>query len=162
MIARLEAGGNFVNNGTAVLWALALGVAFGQAQAQAPSKFDVISIKPGTGCGESGRNGSGGGRNWSPGRLKLECRTVMSLVRMAYAQFANGQRRAPGSEVPIEGGPSWINSIAYTIEAKADGSPGLEMMSGPMMQALLEDRFKLRVRRNTQAVPVYELVHFCN
>ena len=46
----------------------------------------------------------------------------------------------PGKEVPIEGGPGWINSIGYTIKAKAEGSPGLEMMSGPMMQALLEGR----------------------
>lgn len=143
------------SNRIAALWAVSLGVAYGQTQAV--SKFDVISVKPGTTCGDGGRNGTGGGRNWSPGRLRLECRTVMSLVRMAYVQFANGQRRAPGSEVPIEGGPGWINSTGYTIEAKAEASPGLETMSGPMMQALLEDRFKLKIHRDTRAVPVYEL-----
>ena len=82
------------SNRIAVFGAVALGVAFGQAHA--PSKFDVISVKPGTNCGESGRNGAGGGHNWSPGRLRLECGTVMSLVRMAYVQFADGQPRVPG------------------------------------------------------------------
>ena len=31
------------------------------------------------------------------------------------------------------------------------------MMSGPMMQKLLEDRFKLRIHRETREVPVYAL-----
>jgi uncharacterized protein (TIGR03435 family) len=31
------------------------------------------------------------------------------------------------------------------------------MMRGPMLQALLEDRFKLRVRRETKEIQVYEL-----
>jgi len=59
--------------------------------------------------------------------------------------------------VPIEGGPSWIDSDRYDIDAKADDAPGREMMSGPMMQALLEDRFKLKMRREIRTVPVYEL-----
>jgi uncharacterized protein (TIGR03435 family) len=31
------------------------------------------------------------------------------------------------------------------------------MMNGPMMQRLLEDRFKLRIHRETREVPVYDL-----
>jgi uncharacterized protein (TIGR03435 family) len=129
-----------------------------RAQSAAAPKFDVISVKPSTKCqDDGGRGGGGGGRSWSPGRLSLECRTVMSLIRMAYVQFADGTRRTRGSEVPIEGGSPWINSIHYDIDAKAGGAPGVEMMSGPMMQALLEDRFKLKVRRDTGSVLVYEL-----
>jgi len=30
-------------------------------------------------------------------------------------------------------------------------------MNGPMLQALLEDRFKLRIHRETRQLPVYEL-----
>jgi uncharacterized protein (TIGR03435 family) len=33
----------------------------------------------------------------------------------------------------------------------------MEMMRGPMMQALLEDRFKLKMHRNIVEIPVYEL-----
>jgi uncharacterized protein (TIGR03435 family) len=81
----------------------------------------------------------------------------MILVRMAYVQFADGKRRPPGSEVSIEGGPGWINSSFYTIDAKADGSPGLEFMSGPMVQTLLEERFGLKLRRDTKPDRIYEL-----
>jgi uncharacterized protein (TIGR03435 family) len=31
------------------------------------------------------------------------------------------------------------------------------MMNGPVLQAVLEDRFKLKVRRETREIPVYEL-----
>jgi uncharacterized protein (TIGR03435 family) len=147
----------------AVAGAIAFGIMNGpeiRAQSAATPKFEVISVKPNTKCGDGGGRdggGGGGGRSWSAGRLSLECRTVMSLVQMAYVQFANGTRRPPGSEVPIEGGPGWINSIRYDIDAKAGGAPGLAMMSGPMMQALLEERFQLKIRRDTRTVPVYEL-----
>ncbi len=161
--ARRKLGLKRVLQRAAVAGAIAFGIMSGpemRAQSAATSKFEVISVKPDTKCGEGGgRDGGagGGGRSWSPGRLSLECRTVMSLVRMAYVQFANGKRRPPGSEVPIEGGPAWVNSVRYDIDAKAGGAPGLEMMSGPMMQALLEEKFHLKIRRYTRTVPVYEL-----
>jgi uncharacterized protein (TIGR03435 family) len=139
-----------------VLLAATIGLA--SAQPKATPGFEVISVKPATNCGDGGRGaGGGGGRNWSPGRLRLECQTVMSLVRMAYVQFADGKRRPPGPDVPIEGAPSWADSTLYTIEATAQGSPGLEMMSGPMMQTLIEDKFRLKIRRDTRTVEVYEL-----
>jgi uncharacterized protein (TIGR03435 family) len=81
----------------------------------------------------------------------------MNLVQIAYVEFADGKWRLPGLDLPIEGGPSWINSDRYDIDAKADDAPGREMMSGPMMQALLEDRFQLKMRREIRTVPVYEL-----
>jgi uncharacterized protein (TIGR03435 family) len=59
--------------------------------------------------------------------------------------------------VPIEG-PAWIDSDRYSIDAKAEGAPSLETMRGPMMQALLEERFQLEIRRKTREVPVYALV----
>lgn len=46
----------------------------------------------------------------------------------------------------------------YAINAKAEDTSTQEMMRGPMMQALLEDRFKLKLRRETRKVPVYELI----
>jgi uncharacterized protein (TIGR03435 family) len=59
---------------------------------------------------------------------------------------------------PIGGGPAWINSARYTIEAKAEADTSRGMMQGPMLQALLEDRFKVRIHRGTREVPVYELI----
>jgi len=57
----------------------------------------------------------------------------------------------------IEGGPAWINSDLYTIEAKAEGTPGEGVMKGTMMRALLEDRFKLKIHVQTTEIPVYVL-----
>src|SRR5580698_1221154 len=57
----------------------------------------------------------------------------------------------------ISGGPDWINSERYDIVAKADGSASGKQMTGPMLQTLLEDRFKLRFHRETKLLPVYEL-----
>ena len=45
----------------------------------------------------------------------------------------------------------------YTINAKPASAQSFVMMHGPMMQALLEDRFKLKIHRETREVPVYLL-----
>jgi uncharacterized protein (TIGR03435 family) len=58
---------------------------------------------------------------------------------------------------PIEAAPAWVNSDRYTIEAKAEGTPSAEMMRGPMMQALLEERLKLEIHRAIREIPVYVL-----
>jgi uncharacterized protein (TIGR03435 family) len=142
----------------------------------ATPKFEVAAIRPSTSCdaGDGGRSGSGGGIRrirWSPGRLNLECQTVADLIRWAYLLYANGTpwpvSATTGLEIrpisfhvldqPIKGSPAWINSDRYTIDAKAESPQSQEMMRGPMMQALLEDRFKLKIHREVRDVPVYEL-----
>jgi uncharacterized protein (TIGR03435 family) len=96
---------------------------------------------------------------------------VESLIQEAYLRFMSGKAwpadPITGIEVPsisnrllhqsIQGGPGWIASDRYTIEAKAAGPETQEMMRGPMMQALLEDRFRLKIHRETRDVPVYAL-----
>jgi uncharacterized protein (TIGR03435 family) len=73
--------------------------------------------------------------------------------------FANGQRHAlpRGDFAPVEGGPAWIYSDRYELEAKAEGTPSEETMLGPMLQALLEDRFMLKIHHGAREIPVYEL-----
>jgi uncharacterized protein (TIGR03435 family) len=51
-----------------------------------------------------------------------------------------------------------MDSARYTIDAKTDIAATREAMRGPMMQAVLEERFKLKIRRETRALPVYELL----
>ena len=48
-------------------------------------------------------------------------------------------------------------SDRYTIAAKAEGNPPLSEMYGPMLQALLETRFHLKLHRETREGPVYAL-----
>ncbi len=97
-----------------------------------------------------------------PGSLNVNCESTAGLIRMAYVFFANGRlnpslaiRHKP-SLVPILG-PDWIDSDRFNIEANPEGATSLEMMNGPMLQALLEDRFKLKIHRETREVPVYAL-----
>jgi len=119
--------------------------------AEAPSKFEVASIKPGNDC--AGRMPHAP----SPGRLEV-CAPLENLINFAYVFCADGSvcRRAPGGP-PISGGPAWIHSDLYQIDAKAEGPASQAMMSGPMMQKLLEDRFQLKIRRETREAPVYAL-----
>jgi uncharacterized protein (TIGR03435 family) len=58
----------------------------------------------------------------------------------------------------IFGGPGWIDSEGYDVTANAtDSNIGIEQLR-PMLQTLLEDRFKLAVHRETREVPVYALL----
>jgi uncharacterized protein (TIGR03435 family) len=51
-----------------------------------------------------------------------------------------------------------MKSERYTIEAQTGQAAPAAVMRGPMLQTVLEDRFKLKVRRVTREMPVYELV----
>lgn len=146
---------------------------FDRAQSQPPvaaPKFEVASVRPSTNCSD-GRNGTGERIDWSPGRLRLECQAVEDLIRWAYLGYENGKPwpidSKTGSKVspvperllyqPIQGSPAWFKSQRYEIDAKAVEPVGQEIMRGPMMQALLEDRFKLKLHRESREVPVYAL-----
>jgi uncharacterized protein (TIGR03435 family) len=58
----------------------------------------------------------------------------------------------------VEGGPNWLDTDQYDIAAKATSSVPVDRMIGPMLQALLEDRFKVRVHKAARDVPVYALI----
>ena len=126
-------------------------------QGQSAPRWEVTSVKRSAGCNEGA--GRAGGRSVSadPGRLDVRCLTVMDLIRTAYAAYRNGQPAQPRRETPISGGPGWIDSERYDIDAKPEGPQSQETMRGPMMQALLEDRFRLKIHRETREVPVYAL-----
>lgn len=134
-------------------------------------KFDVASVKQ---CSSSdsgpavpgGR--SGGNYSLSPGRLHVHCMTVDTLVKLAYTvndPLVNSNGIADTQ--PVRGGPSWAHSDRYTIEAETEDavakgtttgpSAAKKLMTGPMLQALLEDRFQLKTRRETEEVPMYAL-----
>jgi uncharacterized protein (TIGR03435 family) len=61
------------------------------------------------------------------------------------------------SKEPVEGGPARVRSDRYQIDAKAETKTTQAMMRGPMLRTLLEERFKLKVRRETREVPAYAL-----
>jgi uncharacterized protein (TIGR03435 family) len=63
-----------------------------------------------------------------------------------------------GHQLKIEGGPPWVNTSLYQIDAKAGGVTDPAILDGPMMQSLLEERFQLKLHRETREIPVYALV----
>ncbi len=121
-------------------------------------KWEVTSVRR---C-EAPPPDNGGRRGLSqtsPGRMTVRCGKVAALIQQAYVRYPDGQGINPHMFYEtVDGGPSWIKSDLYDIEAKPEGTPSMEMMNGPMMQRLLEDRFKLKIHREVKEVPVYTLV----
>ena len=135
-------------------------------RAQSAPRFDVASIRPcpeGRGGGNTKMGPPGGSPIISPGRLNTGCALLAGaypmagLIQRAYGRLGLGRVPSLGSALPISGGPEWIYSYYYVINAEAAGNISKETMEGPMLQALLEDRFKLKVHREARQVPVYEL-----
>ncbi|SPE36847.1 putative Antirepressor regulating drug resistance protein [Candidatus Sulfopaludibacter sp. SbA3] len=114
-------------------------------------RFEAASIKP---CSEPL---NGPAPNSSPGRLATDCAELLNLMGNAYTSYADGHLNRNRDPTPITGGPSWIRSASYDINARAEGNPTVPMMLGPMMQKLLEDRFQLKIHRETSEGPVYFL-----
>jgi uncharacterized protein (TIGR03435 family) len=87
--------------------------------------------------------------------LDLPCQPVRVLIRIAYIR---ANFRTTGEDnLQLEGGPAWLDAKHYSIAAKADGPASIEVMEGPMMQRLLEDRFHLKTHRETREASVYAL-----
>lgn len=122
-------------------------------------QFDVASVKP---CDKNfppppsaGRGSSGA----TPSRMDLQCSTLAHLIEMAYVEFPDGvhQPMLAFKPLPIEGGAAWLRSETFQIDAETEDNVTQTMMRGPMLQLILEDRFKVKVHRETREVPVYEL-----
>ncbi len=144
----------------------------GQSAAADAPKFEVASVKRCTaddiaaarGLAGSGGRGAGGGGGvgrafGDPGMFRTGCVPLRLLLQMAYIRYADG-RAGPVSQLkdgPVEGGPGWIDSDRYTIDAKPAIPQTRTVMAGPMLQALLEDRFRLKLHRERKEVPVYAL-----
>jgi len=113
--------------------------------------FEVASVKLNSACG----NQRGPNIRPSPGRLSLSCVSLRRLISTAYGAFADGVIRWVRPEVL--GGPAWVDSDLYDIEAKTGNPATFEQINGVMLQALLEERFKVEVRREFREMPAYLL-----
>jgi uncharacterized protein (TIGR03435 family) len=69
--------------------------------------------------------------------------------------FADGVSQNP-RRMQIFGGPDWARTETWNIEARGGDAP-VAKMYGPMLQKLLEDRFQLKIHRETHQLPVYVL-----
>ena len=129
------------------LVALAVSVSGMLAQSPTPrptfDTFEVATIKPMEPDAKSGRYITMQGNN----RFVEKAYTLKLLIAAAYDLNPR----------TISGGPSWIESDHYDIVAKAPADTPLDEMYGPMMRALLEDRFGLKIHSEIRELPVYAL-----
>lgn len=118
--------------------------AFAQAQAL-PTKFDVATIKP-----NATNDDRFALRGLPGGGLSATGVTLKMLIMDAYNVKA----------FQVSGEPAWVDTARWDIEAKVQGVQNRlsQAQAGPMLRALLEERFQLRIRRETQEMPVYALV----
>lgn len=121
-----------------------------QTQTQAPARrqFDVASIRKTD--AEKPRVYVTPFAFLPGGRFTATNVTLTDVLVMAYRT-----RR-----IQLRGGPSWIDSDRFNIVAQTDEASGEVKPEqwAPMVQALLEDRFKLVLHRETQESTVYVLV----
>ena len=89
-------------------------------------KFEVASIKP---CQSDVISGIRVGGD-SPGRLTMNCQPLWALINQAYSLFRNGRLDPPGQFAPIEGGPAWVKTDLFSIEAKPAGTQVRERCAG--------------------------------
>ena len=127
----------------------------GQTQPdQKPLAFEVASVK----LNNSGTTRSLGG----PMRGHfIQSGTLRQLIQAAY-------RRGGFETRQVFGGPNWVDTDHYDVDATVDGSLSLSALYLPdgkgsaglaylMLRSLLANRFKLVVHTETQQLPIYAL-----
>ena len=147
--------------------------------ARASSEFEEASIRE---CDadnlprtpEGGRGGGANSLQMTPGRLNVLCMTTATLIRTAYAlppagnDFLNDGRATErrfnlvyglGTEngVMVRGGPDWVRSARYTIEAVGDPAADAMTMSTTRLRSLLERRFQLMAHTEVEQIPAFTL-----
>jgi uncharacterized protein (TIGR03435 family) len=122
-----------------------------QTLARKPS-FEVASIKP----SDPGQRGSRA-QVQPGGRVVISGIPVRDMMTLAYRV----------RDFQITGGPGWLETDRWDIEARAEEgsfspptSPPDPNTPDPMsirLQSLLEDRFRLKIHHETKELPIYEL-----
>jgi len=102
--------------------------------------FEVATVKPAA-------RGPLGLRRVSGERVTLANYPLLGLIHEAYGL----------DTYRIVGGPGWLNTDRFDIAAVVTGEP-TNVEINVMLQALLADRFALKVHRETKEGKVYELV----
>jgi uncharacterized protein (TIGR03435 family) len=146
----------------------------GQGAPAAAAEFEEASVRlcdpaalPATPAGA--RGGGSGSLQMTPGRTHALCMTVAALVRTAYGFAARDYADVPRLDFNnvyglgndggqrVRGGPDWVRTDRYTIDAVANESATARTMSGPMLRALLERRFQLHAHVEAEPAPAFAL-----
>lgn len=129
---------------TALRAALLL-IAIGLRARAAGPEFDVASVKVSQSA-ETGRDtGITYRLGWS-GIFTATNAPLRFLITLAYGV----------KDFQISGGPAWLESERFDIDAKTDPISNPDQML-PMLRNLLENRFKLATHQGTKELPVFNL-----
>jgi uncharacterized protein (TIGR03435 family) len=139
----------------AVLLATAAYGLFGQSGTH--PAFEVATIKR----NDSAQDAATGRRGvaYKPGgRIIATNAPLRLLIQFAYAAHDSPYQghSDPLGASQVIGGPAWIDSDGYNIEAKPEGNTD-QKHAWLMLQTLLADRFRLTLHRETRELPVYNL-----
>jgi uncharacterized protein (TIGR03435 family) len=115
-----------------------------QMPAQAPQAFEVASIRAvGT------DPGPGTFPTFPSAQFTMENMPLTIMISMAYGVSDNR----------IASKPEWMDSTFFTVKAKPEGDVALtQKQYRPLLQQLLQQRFKLAVHHETRDIQGYALV----
>jgi uncharacterized protein (TIGR03435 family) len=118
-----------------------------------PPSFEVASVKH-----HAGHEGMTFLDGPDPSRYTMTNATAKMLIEFAYDI----------KDFQLSGGPSWIESDRFDVDAKVDDSTASQIRHLPhaqqearkdlMLRSLLADRFNLKVTRETKELPAYAIV----
>jgi uncharacterized protein (TIGR03435 family) len=159
----LRAAGVFAISASIVFGLIGSSLCRAQSQPQDKSadkpalEYDVASIKRFTPGGPLILNGFHPFVE-TPDGLVVRTATVKMLILRAYGVDA----------YQMTGGPDWLNSERYDIDAKFDGTTADELQKlstndrilarQRMLQTILSERFNLTIHRETKELQVYSLI----
>ena len=116
--------------------------------------FEVATIRP------SASDSHGSNLNFDVGRVRARNITLQFLLQEAFHLNS-------GSDDQISGGPSWLRSAAFDIDAKEDDVLSARLEKLPpdersellrqLLQALLVDRFGLKFHYEMRVAPIIAL-----
>jgi uncharacterized protein (TIGR03435 family) len=112
------------------------------AQAAVQQQFEVASVKP-----SKADPRSSSGIRTGHGRIDAGNVTLQRCIMGAYGAGPH----------QIVGGPDWLTSSAFEISAKAETPDSGDAELMVMLQALLADRFKLVLHRESRVMPAFVL-----
>jgi len=138
--------------------AIALAALPGIGGAQAVTgqpRFEVASVKPAGHEDEGPSITRGGPGTGDPGLIREERASLLSLIHRAYGPVL-GYDALHGLDWDQISGPAWLASERYSVDAKVPAGATKEQLR-LMWQALLEERFHLKLHFTTKDFTVYEL-----
>jgi|HubBroStandDraft_1064217.scaffolds.fasta_scaffold113087_2 uncharacterized protein (TIGR03435 family) len=104
--------------------------------------FEVASVKP------SKNTASPNLTEFAPGGQRFTATNTPLRLLIMIAYDVNVRQ--------FSGGPGWLNSEFYDVEAKAEHPASREQVC-LMLRSLLADRFNLRLHKETKELPMYVL-----